>query len=119
VAEVTVGDNHLRVWVADEPAERSQGLRGFSELPDDIDGMLFVFPEPVVPTFVMDDTSLALDLWLFDESGELVGSEEMLPCAGEGCPRYPAPESVSWALETPLDAVDLRLGDSLSTSDFP
>lgn len=115
-ADVSVGDAELRVWVADEPAERSQGLRGVSRLPGDIDGMLFVFTRPSVPTFVMEDTRLALDLWFFDPGGVLIAKEEMEPCSNDPCPRYPAPAEVSWALETPGGSFQFEEGDRLSTS---
>jgi len=103
--------------VADEPDERSRGLREVTRLPADIDGMLFAFTEPAVPTFVMEDTRLALDLWFFDEDGVLVATEEMEPCSAEPCSRYPAPGEVSWALETPLGVHEFEPGDLLSTSD--
>ena len=113
---VTVGDSELHVWVADEPEERAQGLRAIQRLPADVDGMLFVFDEPGSPVFVMEDTLIALDIWFFDEEGVLIGSEDMAPCEAEPCPRYPAPESVQWALETPVADHVFEPGAVLVTS---
>ncbi|MGH8870960.1 MAG: DUF192 domain-containing protein [Acidimicrobiia bacterium] len=111
-----MGGSTLNVWVADEPEERQQGLRGVSRLPDEVDGMLFVFPEPAIPTFVMLGALIPLDLWFFDGEGALAGSAEMEPCPEEPCPRYPAPGPVTRALETPLGEHDFQPGDGLSTS---
>jgi uncharacterized protein len=114
--ELAVGEETLNVWVADEPEERQQGLRAVAELPDGIDGMLFVFSEPTMPNFIMEDTLIPLVVWFFDSEGSLIGSHEMTPCSADPCPLYPAPGPVGWALETPLEAHDFQPGDMLSTS---
>ena len=113
---ITVGDSELRVWVADDPEERAQGLRGIEPLPGGVDGMLFVFDAPTSPVFVMEDTLIPLDIWFFDADGGLIGSDVMVPCEAEPCPRYPAPESVRWALETSLGAQAFESGAVLTTS---
>lgn len=115
-AVVKVGDVELRVWVADQREERVQGLRGVERLPSGIEGMLFVFDNPTETSFIMEDTSIPLDVWFFDSGGVLVGSHEMTPCTGEPCQRYPTPGAVSWALETPRGEQDFPQGDRLSTS---
>jgi len=114
--ELEVGEETLDVWVADEPEERRQGLRAVAALPDGIDGMLFVFPEPTTPNFIMSETLIPLEVWFFDPEGSLIGSYEMTPCPADPCPLYPAPGPVGWALETPLGARDFQPGDLLSTS---
>ncbi|HEX6146733.1 MAG TPA: DUF192 domain-containing protein [Acidimicrobiia bacterium] len=114
--DVLVDDTALRVWVADDGEERSQGLRRVAALPDDIDGMLFVWDTPTEPTFVMQDTLIPLDVWFFDDQGALVGTHAMTPCAEEPCPTYPAPGPVRWALETPLDTQEFVEGARLTTS---
>ena len=115
-AEVTVGDNEFRVWVADDSTERSQGLRRVEELPSGVDGMLFVWDVPTPAVFVMEDTLIPLDVWFFDQEGALLGTHAMTPCTDAPCPTYPAPGPVRWALETPLGVVELLEGDRLSTS---
>lgn len=114
--EVSVGDTGLEVWVVDDPGERSQGLRGVTGLPDDVDGMLFVFSPATTPTFIMEDTLIPLDLWFFDEAGDLIGWEGMVPCETDPCTRYPAPGVVGWALETPQGDYEFEIGDVLTTS---
>jgi uncharacterized membrane protein (UPF0127 family) len=114
--DVMVGDTELRVWVADDGAERSQGLRQVEALPDDIDGMLFVWESPTETAFVMAETLIALDVWFFDDGGVLIGTHAMTPCADEPCPTYPTPGPVRWAIETPLEAQQFEEGARLTTS---
>ena len=115
-AEVTVGDDRLRVWVADDPDERGQGLRQVERLPAGIDGMLFAFPEPSTPSFVMLGALIPLDIWFFDMDGRMVGSAVMEPCAEEPCPRYAPTVEIVWALETPSAVRNYQRGDVLTTS---
>lgn len=115
-ADITVGGTDLRVWVADEPGERSEGLSQVDRLPGGVDGMLFVFPTPSLPTFVMKETRFPLDLWFFDPGGALIGMAEMQPCPADPCPRFPAPGEVGWALETAQGSYRFEEGEVLSTS---
>jgi uncharacterized membrane protein (UPF0127 family) len=114
--QLTVGDTALEVWVADESLERQQGLRAVEQLPEGVDGMLFVFPEPAIPNFIMSGTLIPLEVWFFDPQGALIGSHEMRPCPSDPCTLYPAPGRVGWAIETPLDERDFQIGDLLSVS---
>ncbi|MFZ0626487.1 MAG: DUF192 domain-containing protein [Acidimicrobiia bacterium] len=114
--DVTVGGETLHVWVADDAAERTQGLRGVTELPEGIDGMLFVHDRPSSVSFVMSDTLIPLDLWFFDPSGILVGGAEMTPCPAEPCTRYASPEPVVLVLETAHGDHVFERGDSILTS---
>lgn len=114
--EIEVGAHPMTVLVADTPSQRSQGLRGVDELPVGVDGMLFVFEAASTVTFGMRDTVMALDIWWFDEDGNLVGSAEMEPCSAEPCTDYRSPPGVKWALETPADEVDLDPGDLLNSA---
>ena len=67
--------------VADDAAERSQGLRGRATL-DPYDGMLFVFGEPVESPFTMATVPVALDIGFYDGAGPVVDRPRMTPCAG-------------------------------------
>lgn len=115
VDAVSIGDQRLTVLVADDPAERRQGLRGVEELPTGIDGMLFVFFSPSEARFTMADTLMPLDIWWFDGDGVLVGSTRMVPCTERPCATYPSPEAILFALETPAGSVTLSEGATLST----
>lgn len=113
-ATITIGDNRLGVWVADDGGERRQGLMGVEELPEGIEGMIFVFPAPGRTSFHMKDTLIPLDIWWFDTEMRLIGTAEMEPCPGEPCTSYASPGSVQWVLETPQGARGFQPGDQLS-----
>jgi len=115
--EVTVGSETLTVWVADEPSERQRGLMEIEELPDGVDGMLFVFPSPSSRSFQMLHTPMPLEVWWFDGDGTLIGSTEMKPCMSDPCASYRSPGPIGWALETPLGVHDFAQGALLSNFD--
>lgn len=114
VGEIEVGDSALTVWVADESAERRQGLRGIEELPDELDGMLFVFPVASSLSFTMRDTLIPLDIWWFDAEMTLIGRTLMVPCESEPCASYGSPGDARWALETPWGEASFAAGERLS-----
>lgn len=114
-AEVTVGDEVLFVALASTSSERMQGLSGLTEIPKDIDGMLFSWDEPTSTSFHMRDVGFPLDVWWFDVDGILVGSTRMEPCVEPDCPSHSTPGPVVWALETPADVRDFVPGELLST----
>jgi uncharacterized membrane protein (UPF0127 family) len=115
--DVTVGSEALTVWVAEEPSDRQRGLMEIEELPDGVDGMLFVFPSPSSRSFHMLHTPMPLEVWWFDGDGILIGSTEMKPCMSEPCASYRSPGPVGWALETPLGVHDFGQGALLSNFD--
>ena len=79
---VEVGGVAFKVDIADDAAERSQGLSGRDQLPED-GGMLFVYQEPVVPGFWMRQMRFPLDfVWIGDDC-EVV----------DVTPNVPAPEA--------------------------
>lgn len=98
--DIVVGGESLTVAVADTPPLRSQGLQSLDELPEGLDGMLFVFELPQTASFHMRTVGLDLDIWWFDEEGSLLGSTEMVTCLDIECVTYPSPGRVKWALET-------------------
>lgn len=114
---VIVGSEALTAWVADEPSKRQQGLMGIEELPNGIEGMLFIYSSPSSRSFHMLDTLMPLDIWWFDAAGVLIGSTEMEPCLSEPCTSYRSPGPVQWALETPLGVKNFDQGAVLSTID--
>src|SRR5687767_1953188 len=58
---VTVGSQELMVAVAETPDARSRGLAGTADL-GPLDGMLFVYPEPVETGFFMRGVVMPLDI---------------------------------------------------------
>jgi uncharacterized membrane protein (UPF0127 family) len=110
-AQLLSGEGMLRVVIADDEAERRQGLRGRSDL-GPFDGMLFVFPESAEAGFTMSTVPIALDIGFYDAQLRRVGDRRMEACAGSEseCPTYRSPAPFVYALETPagrLPAGDL------------
>ncbi len=77
VADLRVGDSQLRfrVEVADDAAERAEGLM-FRESMPRFDGMLFVYDRPQPVSFWMKNTLIPLDMLFFDATGRLVSVHE-------------------------------------------
>jgi uncharacterized membrane protein (UPF0127 family) len=99
-AAINVGGEGLLVALADDPAERAQGLMGVEDL-GELDGMLFVFSQEAVSGFWMKGTLIPLDIAFFGDDKELVGVLSMVPCTADPCPSYVPDDPFSWALETP------------------
>jgi len=79
LAEVKIGNQVFTVEVANSPASRARGLSGRQGLKDS-EGMLFVFEEPVVPSFWMKGMRFPIDIiWI--RSDKVVGFEKNAPPA--------------------------------------
>ncbi len=87
----------LTVRIADDQAERAQGLMGLRSLSPD-EGMAFVFDGPTDETFWMKDTLIPLSI-AFVSGDRIVGIREMLPCASDPCPTYASPAPYTYAME--------------------
>lgn len=88
------------LWLADSVDERSQGLKGVTDLGAAV-GMVFVFREPVENNFVMIDTVMPLSIAWFRD-GVYVSETDMEPCVGvdaSTCDRYGATERYTMAVE--------------------
>jgi len=85
------------------------------QLPDGLDGVLFVYDSPSSVSFHMLNTPMPLDIWWFDSDDHLVGTTEMEPCSGKPCVSYRSPGPVIWVLETPLGEYEFEFGAQLST----
>jgi uncharacterized membrane protein (UPF0127 family) len=98
---IRVGERKLQVVLADDGAERTQGLRRRDTL-GSYDGMLFVFDGTTSTPFTMSTVPVALDIGFYDRSGRRVAALRMEPCAGAetACPLYSAGVDFRYALET-------------------
>ncbi len=95
-----------RVVVADDDAERGQGLRARrSTVP--YDGMLFVFDEDGEGAFTMSGVPVPLDIGFYDAAGRPVSRVRMEPCDGTEaeCPVYVSDAPYRYALETEAGAL--------------
>jgi uncharacterized membrane protein (UPF0127 family) len=72
---LAIGTARLHVTIADSPDEIVQGLSGRPSMQEN-EGMLFVFPAPLVPKFWMKEMHFALDIIWIDESKRIVGIEK-------------------------------------------
>ena len=103
----------LRVAIADKPEERTRGLMGVEEMPDDV-GMVFLHEEPTESDFWMKDTLIPLTVAVWDESMTIRQIVDMEPCEEDPCPIYDI--TVAWvgALEVNQGALaGVGVGDTL------
>ncbi len=77
-AEIRVNGHSFRIEVADDPAERQQGLMNRKNLGDD-EGMLFIFPEDQILSFWMKNTLIPLSIAYIDSSGVIREIHHMEP----------------------------------------
>jgi uncharacterized membrane protein (UPF0127 family) len=99
--ELMVGDDCLRLVVADMVQERTVGLRSRSEL-GPYDGMLFAWETEATSSFTMRGVPVPLDIGWYDESGAPVDRAELEPCPADAddCPSYSSRGPYRFALET-------------------
>ncbi|MFP1645040.1 DUF192 domain-containing protein [Pontitalea aquivivens] len=69
------GEARFAVEIADDAAERAQGLMGRERMPAGA-GMLFIYDRPEPVAFWMKNTPLPLDLLFIDETGRVVHLHE-------------------------------------------
>lgn len=108
---IKLGEQELKVAVAEDPELKRQGLRGVEDL-GELDGMLFVYSEPVQGSFTMKDTLIPLKIGFYSSDGTLVNKKEMEPCS-EDCKSYDSKEEFQYALEVPLNS-EINLNSKLS-----
>jgi uncharacterized membrane protein (UPF0127 family) len=90
--DVHVKEHAFRVWIADEPEERKQGLmhipaERMQPLPDGTErGMVFVFPEEQSRrhAFWMKNTIIPLDIAFIRTDGTIVNIQTMAPLDTRG-----------------------------------
>jgi uncharacterized membrane protein (UPF0127 family) len=121
---VEIGDQRYRVEVADDDAERAQGLMYRDAMPMDR-GMLFIHDVEEPQAYWMKNTRIALDILYFDSARKLVSQQrDVPPCsAGNACPTYPSRAPARYVLELNAgeaarlglkDGAELRLGDGIA-----
>ena len=98
--ELWVGEARVEVELVDDGDEMNKGLGYRDSLGEDM-GMLFIYPEPIIPTFWMKGMRFDLDfIWILD--GVVVEITENIPFPVDGEEQLPLirPKELSdWILE--------------------
>ncbi len=89
----------LTVELAQTAAERSRGLMGREELPDNR-GMLFVFPQDTETAFWMKNTLIPLSIAFIAEDGAILDVQDMEALSEE---LHRSPQPYRYALEVNQD----------------
>ena len=76
--KLTIGETAVYVDIANNYASRKRGLKYRKELPEDV-GMIFIYPEPGIRSFWMQDTYIPLSLAYIDENGRIFQFVDMKP----------------------------------------
>ncbi len=99
--ELGIGNACVKVLIADDEAERVDGLRGRSDL-GPYDAMLFVFPADSGSAFTMSGVPVTLEIGFYAADGTPVSRTTMRPCAEieARCPIYEADGVYRYAVET-------------------
>jgi uncharacterized membrane protein (UPF0127 family) len=99
--ELALGDDCLRIVIADSPDERGQGMRGHETL-GPYDGMLFVNDTDTTAGYTMSGVTVPLDIGWYASDGDPVDRTELEPCpeARPDCPLYSADDRYRFAVET-------------------
>ncbi|MBI4185811.1 DUF192 domain-containing protein [Candidatus Berkelbacteria bacterium] len=109
--QLTVGSSTVHVEVVSTLAQMAKGLADRVLLSKD-DGMLFIYDEPIIPSFWMKGMRFPLDIvWLKDS--RVVGIEHRVP-ADNGAVHYSPRVSVNAVLELNAGSVErysLKPGD--------
>ena len=93
--ELRIDGITISAEVADEDAERQQGLMHRDSLPEN-HGMLFVYPEERTLSFWMRNTRIPLDIAFIDQAGRIVDIQQMAPQSDE---QHRSAEPAMYALE--------------------
>lgn len=108
----------LDVAIAADAVERNEGLRGVKALSDG-QGLVLLWPDPVVTPFYMEDTLIPLQVASWDESNRIVSIMSMVPCRSKPCPLYESGKRIVGAVEVAegvLDAAGVEIGDRVALS---
>ena len=97
---IDAGERTVRVAaeVADSRDERTRGLMGRDELPED-EGMIFLYDEETSGGLWMKNTRIPLSIAFYGEDGEILRLLDMEPCRSDPCPVYDPEVSYRGALE--------------------
>ena len=113
VRPVLIGKRIIFVEIADNSAERAQGLKNRTLLPE-YRGMLFCFKKEMYPHFWMKDTLIPLDIAFINSEKRIIDIQHMK--ALDDKLRYVPKNKAKYALETNLGWFErhgISVGDKL------
>lgn len=76
VATVTIKGKKFNLEIVADDEKRYRGLGGRTQIDDD-GGMIFVFPQPAVQSFVMRDCLVDIDIIYLDAAGRILAMHPM------------------------------------------
>jgi uncharacterized membrane protein (UPF0127 family) len=94
----------VRLEVAADPASRTRGLSGRRSVPPGT-GMVFLYPVDTTGGFWMKDTLVPLSIAFVATNGQVVATNEMVPCQADPCPVYRPARPYRYAVELPAGAL--------------
>lgn len=99
--QIRLGEEILKVELANTHESRAKGLMGRKELPEG-EGMLFIYEKAERVVFWMKNTLIPLSVAFFNEEKELIHTLDMDPPV-EGLPliKYRSTAAALYALEVP------------------
>lgn len=108
---IEINDKKYRVKVAENQEERTKGLQGVKELPNN-EGMLFIFDKPQTVGFWMKDTLIPLDIIFINEDMEVISTYKGEP----GNTDIVQDDDIKYVLELNVNS-GVKEGDELDIED--
>jgi uncharacterized membrane protein (UPF0127 family) len=117
-----IRDTHVTVEIADTVPSQKQGLM-FRKALDPDHGMLFVYKQPEILSFWMQNTQIPLSIGFFDAEQRLLQIEDMNPpVVTSHIPIYQSKTAAKYALEVPqhwFQEHGIQLGDRFTLREVP
>jgi|SRR3989338_1484778 len=112
---ISINEKRLEIAIADNPQEQSGGLSGVAKITNK-QGMLFIFPQPLLPSFWMKNMRFALDIIWIDADSKIVSiSKNISPATFPKT--FSPPFPVLYVLEVNSgwsDRNNIKVGDNIS-----
>lgn len=114
-ANIYLGDKIIKAEIVSQAREMAIGLSKYDEITEN-QGMLFLFPAKMKPSFWMKGMKFAIDIiWLADD--KIVDlTPNLLPFIGDNLPTYQPKEPVNKVLEVKAGLIEknnLKIGDQI------
>ena len=124
--KLTIGSKTYNLELAVNDESRQYGLKGRQTVADD-GGMIFIFPEPKVQSFWMEDCLVDIDIIFLDTQGRIVAMHKMKKAEPKRAnetqeqyearlPKYSSNQRAQFAIELQagsLDKLNLKNGQKI------